>query len=313
MGWSSTYFWRSRATSANCQGESRTTTTTTTTAAPRRPGGRDDDDHLPPDAFVAICAPRSIVVYRDRRDDDSDYEDASSSRTRLVRFDESTTGGGPLTCAAISPGTMDLALGRGRGHVDVLHGVFENVSEYLDRLSEDDGGRTCDIFPAQRVVDSNVFAPPDSLVVFVEWSERHDDGLLGSTRRAGRLRRRGRRVRRRSRPRVVPTHDDDDDDDGGGRGGCAATTAWSTTQREDDHEGGAFVRARLNGIEEGIRDATASTMIGTTSTAPPRQRAAFLGRSIVRGRRDRRRSGQGGGWIAMQNKTAMIVRKDVYR
>ncbi|KAL3783401.1 hypothetical protein ACHAW5_009656 [Stephanodiscus triporus] len=205
--------------------------------------GRDDDDRLPPNAFIAICAPRSIVVYCDRRDDNSDYEDASSSRTRLVHFDESTMGGEPLTCAAISPGTMDLALGRERGHIDVLHRVFENVSEYLDRQSEDDGGGTMRHFSCPESSRLKCFRPPDSLVVFVEWLERHDDGLLSSTRRAERLHCRGRRVRRRSRPRVVPTHDDDDDDNGGGRGGCAATTAWLTTRREDDHEGGAFVRA----------------------------------------------------------------------
>ncbi|KAL3783722.1 hypothetical protein ACHAW5_008802 [Stephanodiscus triporus] len=177
--------------------------------------GRDDNDCLPPDAFVAICAPRSIVVYRDRRDDDSDYEDASSSRTRLVRFDESTTGGGPLTCAAISPGTMDLALGRERGHVGFGH-----------RHARASRRR-----PAR------------------QYEGEPSVSVAGTTRPA------------KIRPRVVPTHDDDDDDDGGGRGGCVATTAWSTTRRSD---------------KEGV---------GLQSTAPPRQRAAFLGRSIVRGKK----------------------------
>jgi len=87
------------------------------------------------------------------------------------------------------------------------------------------------------------------------------------------LRHRGRPVRRRSRPCIVLTHDNNDDDNDGRGGGCAASMAWSTT----DHEGGAFIRARSNGIKEGIRDATALTTIGTTSMAPPRQRAAFIG------------------------------------
>ena len=55
--------------------------------------------------------------------------------------------------------------------------------------------------------------------------------------------------------------DDDDDNDGGGRGGCAAMTAWSMTRRSD---------------KEGV---------GLQLTTPPRQRAAFLGRSIVRGKK----------------------------
>ena len=60
---------------------------------------------------------------------------------------------------------------------------------------------------------------------------------------------------------IIDLTNDDDDDNGGDRGGCAATTAWSTTQRSD---------------KEGV---------GLQLTAPPRQRAAFLGCSIVRGKK----------------------------
>jgi hypothetical protein len=101
-------------------------------------GGRRDD------AFVVMCAPRSIVIYRDRLDVNDVNGGVPSSHLRLVRFDESTTGGGILTCAVVSPGTKDLALGRERGHVDVLHDVFENVSRHLDDVhrSPRDGGKS---------------------------------------------------------------------------------------------------------------------------------------------------------------------------
>ncbi len=118
-------------------------------------GGGDGDGG---DAFVVMCAPRSIVVYRDRHDDgDDDRDDVTSSpHRRLVKFDESSTGGGTLTCAVISPGAKDLALGRARGHVDVLHGVFENASRYLDDVH---------ISPPRDGVESNVRRHPSKTTV----------------------------------------------------------------------------------------------------------------------------------------------------
>jgi hypothetical protein len=98
---------------------------------PATGGGGDG----PSDAFVVVCARRSLVVYRDRREDGGeDGGPPSSWKSRLVRLDESAAGegGGPLTCAAISPGAADLALGREGGHVDVLHDLFGNASRYLD-------------------------------------------------------------------------------------------------------------------------------------------------------------------------------------
>ena len=115
---------------------------------PATGGGGGGDG--PSDAFVVVCARRSLVVYRDRRGDGggdggppSPSCSSPSWKSRLVRLDESAAGGrgGPLTCAAISPGAVDLALGREGGHVDVLHDLFGNASRYLDlRAARKRGG-----------------------------------------------------------------------------------------------------------------------------------------------------------------------------
>ena len=39
----------------------------------------------------------------------------------------------------ISPGTKELALGRGHGHIEVFGNVFENVANYFDpNIAEED-------------------------------------------------------------------------------------------------------------------------------------------------------------------------------
>lgn len=95
------------------------------------------------DTFVVMCTSRSIIVYRDTIPTSSgceDYDNGASSSTTLlsksppqfVHLNESTTGGGRLISAAISPGTNDMALGRISGQIDILHDVFEYVSDRLD-------------------------------------------------------------------------------------------------------------------------------------------------------------------------------------
>ena len=98
--------------------------------------GSNDGGHDVRNVFIVLCTSHSIIVYRDcheeEEDDDDDTTPSKSSRSRLIYLDESTSGGGPLISAAISPDSKDLALGRSSGHINILYNVFDYVSNCLD-------------------------------------------------------------------------------------------------------------------------------------------------------------------------------------
>ena len=98
------------------------------------------------EVHVVVVASHGLVFYRDSLDGDRrrQQQQSETKTNRLVHYAKAlrtsqhySSVQSALTSASVSPGTVDLALGRANGHIELLVGVFENNSSYLDGVSSE--------------------------------------------------------------------------------------------------------------------------------------------------------------------------------